>query len=196
MQAVEITPGERHGRLLIIETARTPAGRRAALCRCDCGTVKTVDLAHLRGGHTRSCGCLRDETAADNARTNPLLAEYRRSDLRREQSKTIATRHGVARHPHYDRWHKMIERCTNPEYPGYRLYGARGISVHPDWLDPAAFIAWLDANLGPCPPGMSMDRIDNDGNYEPGNIRWATPAVQSRNRRPSGDWRRRTSSPK
>jgi len=65
----------------------------------------------------------------------------------------------------------------------YQWYGARGITVCAEWRDPAAFCAWMDENMGPCPPGMSFDRMCNDGHYEPGNARWATPPMQIRNSR-------------
>lgn len=76
----------------------------------------------------------------------------------------------------------MKQRCFNPDHIGYAYYGGRGISVHEDWLSFENFFADM---LDP-PPGLSIDRVDNDGNYEPGNCRWATPAVQIANRRPSG----------
>ena len=75
----------------------------------------------------------------------------------------------------------MMDRCTSPDNNHYHNYGARGIEVCPEWHDVAVFCAWIDENLGPCPPGMSMDRINNDGNYEPGNVRWATASQQVRN---------------
>jgi hypothetical protein len=77
----------------------------------------------------------------------------------------------------------MMRRCYKLDDPGYHNYGARGIAVAPEWHDVAAFVRYLDDHLGPCPANHTLDRIDNDGNYEPGNIRWATRAVQNQNRR-------------
>lgn len=74
-------------------------------------------------------------------------------------------------------------RCYNPDDLGFPNYGARGIAVCPEWRDLAAFCAWMDANLGPCPEGMSLDRINNDGNYEPGNVKWSTQPEQIHNSR-------------
>jgi hypothetical protein len=91
--------------------------------------------------------------------------------------------HGYSRHPHYNRHGKMMVRCYNPDYREFRYYGGRGITVYAEWHNLVTFCDWLDANLGPCPPGFSLDRIDNDGNYEPGNVRWASASEQSYNRR-------------
>jgi hypothetical protein len=92
-------------------------------------------------------------------------------------------RHGLSKHPSYSRWCNMIDRCENPDHSAYLNYGGRGISVAAEWRDVAVFLAYLDDVLGSCPSGHSLDRIDNDGNYEPGNIRWATRTEQTRNRR-------------
>lgn len=88
-------------------------------------------------------------------------------------------KHGMARTPTYASWHQMKQRCRNPRAPNYGLYGERGITVTPRWDDFRAFFA----DMGVKPAGTSLDRIDNSGNYEPGNCRWATPKQQSRNRR-------------
>ena len=78
----------------------------------------------------------------------------------------------------------MLARCEDPESRSYRNYGRRGITVCPEWHDVAVFIAWIEANLGPRPVGMTLDRWpDNDGNYEPGNVRWATWPEQHANKR-------------
>jgi hypothetical protein len=92
--------------------------------------------------------------------------------------------HGLSRHPLYSTWWAAVDRCHNPRARAYRLYGARGISVCPAWHDVAVFIEWIERNLGPRPAGFSLDRTDNDGNYEPGNVRWATRSEQRRNQRP------------
>ena len=100
--------------------------------------------------------------------------------------------HGLTGHPLYFTWLGIRARCCNPDSRSYKWYGARGIGMHDEWLhDPAAFIAWIEENLGPRPAGRgsrsyplyTLDRIDNDGGYEPGNLRWATKAVQQGNRR-------------
>jgi hypothetical protein len=77
----------------------------------------------------------------------------------------------------------MMQRCYNPKQESYRNYGARGIAVCEDWHDVREFVRWVSENLGPRPEGASFDRINNDGNYEPGNVQWATWKEQTANRR-------------
>lgn len=77
----------------------------------------------------------------------------------------------------------MMQRCYDTDSRRYADWGGRGIRVHEGWHDPAVFIAYLESELGPLPPGHSLDRIDNNGDYEPGNVRWADAITQRRNRR-------------
>lgn len=90
-------------------------------------------------------------------------------------------------HPLYRLWAGVKRRCTDPKAQNYPWYGGRGITMHDPWLtDAEAFITYVEEHLGPRPPGKSIDRIDNDGNYEPGNLRWATMSEQRLNaRKPS-----------
>jgi hypothetical protein len=101
-----------------------------------------------------------------------------------EAKKGRALTHGLTHHPLYATWHNMMARCYNPNHRQFDQWGGRGITVAPAWHDVATYIAWVESTLGPKAPGMSLDRIDNDGNYEPGNLRWATKSEQSLNRRP------------
>lgn len=145
--------GERFGRL----TAIRRLGRKWE-CVCDCGEITAVDISHLRRGNTKSCGCLNSEiTGARN------------------------TTHGMTDTPTFIVWQGMLARCLNPKATSYRNYGARGVSVCPRWRD--SFENFL-ADMGGRPKGMTLDRHpNNDGNYEPGNCRWATPQQQANNTR-------------
>jgi len=99
--------------------------------------------------------------------------------------------HGLSKHPLYHVWWKMMQRCYDPELPAFRNYGGRGITVCDEWHDVGKYIAWVDAHLGPRPggfgpkgwPEFTLDRIDNDGNYEPGNLQWADWHQQRANQR-------------
>ena len=91
--------------------------------------------------------------------------------------------HGLSKHELYPTWHNMIARCTDPARPDYQRYGGRGIGVCARWVGPDGLASFI-ADVGQRPgPGHSLDRIDNDGNYEPGNVRWATRQEQVSNRR-------------
>jgi hypothetical protein len=95
-------------------------------------------------------------------------------------------KHGMAGHPLYRTWEGMLARCERPSAAGYHNYGGRGIKVCEQWHDPRRFAADIERMLGPRPPGCTLDRYpDNDGDYKPGNVRWATKAEQAANRRPN-----------
>ena len=157
--------GQRFGRLKVLSRAErhiTPAGTYIArwLCRCDCGTEVVVRQHSLRQGMSESCGCLQREDIA-------------------ARSKIMNRTHGRTGTPEYRTWVHMKSRCYNPRVPEYKWYGARGIKMCESWKD--SFEAFL-ADVGPKPGrGYSIDRIDNDGDYEPGNVRWATQAEQTAN---------------
>lgn len=156
--------GRRFGRLTVIaEAGKRRSGVYLWECRCDCGGGASVVGAMLRNGHTKSCGCLMREVVG-----------------------AMNLKHGHARltspqHPLYDTWLNMNQRCSNPKNPGYPNYGGRGISVCRAWRD--SFERFL-VDVGERPSkDHSLDRIDNDGHYEPGNVRWATRVRQNRNAR-------------
>jgi hypothetical protein len=100
---------------------------------------------------------------------------------------TYPTIHGLRDRPLYNTWKNIRQRCFNGNSPAYEYYGGRGITVCDEWRnDVAAFISYVDETLGPRPPDRSLDRIDNDDGYRPGNVRWASRAEQSLNRRHYG----------
>jgi hypothetical protein len=100
----------------------------------------------------------------------------------------MALKHGLSKHPLYDTWTGMRLRCLKETFWAYKYYGGRGITIYPPWRDDArAFIEYIEAELGPRPEGMTLDRRDNSRNYEPGNLRWATWDEQVANRRPQAN---------
>lgn len=156
--------GMTFGRLTVVEFSHVNGQRlRCWKCRCSCGVEHTTTGRNLRKGIALSCGCLQRETfnANRNVRGNPT--------------------HGLSDTPEYRCWASMLARCRNPATVSFKYYGARGICVCDRWE--RSFVAFLE-DMGRKPsPEHSIDRINSDGNYEPGNCRWALPDVQARNKR-------------
>jgi hypothetical protein len=168
MTAVIDLSGQRFGRLAVLGRAQRAKPEAYWHCRCDCGVEVVVNGCRLRNGNTRSCGCLRRETAAINGDHN-VSHGYARM--------------GIRRHPLYSVWSGMRTRCRNPNNKNWKDYGGRGITVCERWDKFENFLADMGERPG---PSYSIDRIDVEGNYEPGNCRWATPTEQVRNRRVLG----------
>ncbi len=147
--------GQRFERLTVVSLAEMRNGRPRWACRCDCGADVVVAGNHLKSGATRSCGCLQRE----------LMAER-------------STSHGKSGSRTYTIWVRMRDRCNNPKNLRFSQYGGRGIKVCDRWQSFDNFLA----DMGECPDGMSIDRVDANGNYEPGNCRWATEKTQQNNR--------------
>lgn len=157
--------GKRYGRLIAIELiGKTKQGNALWRCKCDCGKETIARASTLKSGNTQSCGCYR--------------SEYWRSQM---------TKHGECNSRLAHIWYSMRARCRNQNNPAYRNYGGRGISVCKEWDDSfEAFREWALSNG--YDPALSIDRVDNNGNYEPHNCRFADRKTQSKNRRPSCEW--------
>lgn len=166
MPKISDRTGQRFGRLVAVERVGKSSRRQSLwLCLCDCGNTTVVTTDKLANGNTKSCGCHR----ADFARTLP-------------HDKKITHGHSTRRHgksPEYFVWQGMKDRCLREKSISYKRYGGRGIAVCEKWRD--SFQAFL-ADMGQRPSAAhTLDRINNDGNYEPGNCRWALAQEQSAN---------------
>lgn len=160
--------GARYGRLVVLHEASShtkPSGQKSRMmyCRCDCGTEITASLSNLKRSNTLSCGCLQREIIGQSA-------------MRHGHSK------GDIKSAAYTAWVNMRERCSNPMSTSFKTHGARGITVCDSWSQ--SFERFL-SDMGERPSSKhSLDRYpNNDGNYEPGNCRWATSKEQNRNKR-------------
>lgn len=155
--------GQKFGRLTVLRYFGTEVlnGRKIRphwWCRCDCGSEMAFDGTNIRSGNTSSCGC-----------------------LHRERAKARATKHGLIGHRLYSTWRGMKDRCYSPNHSHYAQYGGRGIGVDEPWRsDFAAFVRDMEPTWR---PGLTVDRIDVNGNYGPGKCRWSTQSEQCSNKR-------------
>lgn len=154
--------GKKFGRLTVIGTLE-----KRFICLCDCGTICDKQASNVRSERTRSCGCLNREAT--------IKRNFKHGGAQRAEGSK-----------EYNSWSAMRQRCSDPNVRCYPRYGGRGISVCGRWQQ--SFAAFRE-DMGPKPSSKhSLDRLNVDGNYEPGNCRWSTPKEQRENQRPVEDW--------
>lgn len=159
MTKIQNIENERFGRLIAKKYLKTKKGKSSTwLCICDCGETTKVELSSLRNGNTKSCGC-----------------------LQKDRVREFSTKHKMSHSSEYHAWGNMIQRCTNPNNPEYKNYGARGIIVCREWLN--SFEVFFK-DMGEKPfSDYSLDRKNNDKGYEKNNCRWIDSSTQAINTR-------------
>ena len=161
MSKLKDLTGQRFGRLTVIERAENKGRRVRWKCKCDCGNTKIVTADSLLQANTQSCGCLHNEQIVERN-----------------------FKHGKGHTTIYENWKAMKSRCLNPNNSKFKDYGGRGITIYPEWIhDFQAFYDYVSKLEHFGEKGYTLDRINNNGNYEPNNLRWADGKIQHRNKR-------------
>jgi hypothetical protein len=163
MRRIEYTHGQIINGIKFIREAEQQKKQRMGVFCCKCGNEFTAAIRKIKSGHTKSCGCRKMQLMIGNQ---------------------LNKKHGLRNHPNYQRWKHMKFRCYNSNHPAYKYYGARGIIVCDEWINNyVVYHNYIMSLENAMSPKLSIDRIDNDGNYKPGNLRWATASEQLKNRR-------------
>ena len=148
--------GQKFNHLKVLAEIRMKKWKLHVKCICDCGKETVASKQDVISGHTKSCGC------------------YHRENIK----KGLSLKHGMTGTRTYNSYNSMRQRCSNPNFKDYHLYGGKGIKVCKRWLDD--FENFL-SDMGERPEGKTLDRKSSDGNYEPENCRWATAIEQANN---------------
>lgn len=158
--------GKKYGKLTVVSIEKK---NKATMlnCKCDCGNHVVREVYMIGSGVVKSCGCSKGDA----------IKKYNNSGKRSKG----CYKDGRSLHPLYGTWFQMISRCENQNQKHYDRYGGRGISVCEEWHDFWKFVEWSDS-VGGRPNGFTLDRINNDGNYEPSNCRWADWYTQTTNK--------------
>ena len=154
---LDIKAGDRFNRWAVVKEVAKRNNKRYFLCRCECGNTGIVSISNLSGGHSKSCRC-----------------------YERELNKLLKTTHGGSKTRLYEIWSGMKKRCLNARHHAFKYYGGRGITVCEEWLNFTGFQTWAFANG--YHGDLTIDRIDNDGNYDEGNCRWVPISAQNNNK--------------
>lgn len=153
-----------YGRLRALYLHECRNGDSYWRCICECGNEKTIRASSLQSGNTKSCGCL----AVENGKKQGIATKTHGEGAHAVRTRT------------YRIWQGMLRRCDTPSASGYKNYGGRGICVCPEWRE--SYLNFKN-DMGECPPGLSLDRIDNSKNYCKANCRWTDRVTQRRNSR-------------
>lgn len=158
--------GQNFGRLSVLSRDGSRNSKSTWKCRCSCGNVKIISSTGLMSGKSRSCGCLQKEEQSERITKSNTVHGHNKAGTGNQS-------------PTWNSWSSMKKRCNTKSHVSYPSYGGRGIKVCERWNDFGNFLA----DMGERPIGKTLDRIDVNGNYEPGNCRWATLSEQQKNKR-------------